>query len=81
MSKMGLHDPFEYLKFKLWPKKGSGIKVSINFHPLKIKNFLEICVFKWHATYFWKALDKGYNFVWTSLQSKVCIKSYGHPKF
>jgi hypothetical protein len=29
MSKMGLHDPFEYLKHKLWPKEGSGIKVSI----------------------------------------------------
>ncbi len=22
MSKMGLHIPFEYLKHKLWPKKG-----------------------------------------------------------
>ncbi len=25
MSKMGLHDPFEYLKHKLWPKKRSGV--------------------------------------------------------
>jgi hypothetical protein len=22
MSKMGSHDPFEYLKHKLWPKEG-----------------------------------------------------------
>jgi hypothetical protein len=29
MSKMGLHDPFEYLKHKLWPKEGLGVKVSI----------------------------------------------------
>ncbi len=29
MSKMRLHDPFEYLKHKLQPKKGSGIKVPI----------------------------------------------------
>jgi hypothetical protein len=29
MSKMGSHDPFEYLKHKLWPKKGLGIKVPI----------------------------------------------------
>jgi hypothetical protein len=25
MSKMGLHDPFGYLKHKLWPKEGSGV--------------------------------------------------------
>jgi hypothetical protein len=29
MSKMGLHDPFGYLKHKLWPKEGSGIKLPI----------------------------------------------------
>jgi hypothetical protein len=26
---MGLHDLFEYLKHKLWPKEGFGVKVSI----------------------------------------------------
>jgi len=25
MSKMGSHDPFEYLKHKLWPKEELGI--------------------------------------------------------
>jgi hypothetical protein len=29
MSKIGLHDPFEYLHHKLWLKKKPGIKVSI----------------------------------------------------
>ncbi len=29
MSKMGLHVPFEYLKHKLWPKEGLGVKVPI----------------------------------------------------
>ena len=29
MSKMGLHNPFGHLKHKLWPKKGSGIKLAI----------------------------------------------------
>jgi hypothetical protein len=29
MFKMGLDDLFEYLKHKLWPKEGLGIKVSI----------------------------------------------------
>jgi hypothetical protein len=28
-SKMGLHDSFEHLKHKLWPKEGSGIKLTI----------------------------------------------------
>jgi len=27
--KMGSHDPFEYLKHKLWPKKGPKIKLPI----------------------------------------------------
>jgi hypothetical protein len=29
MSKMGSHDPFAYLKHKLWPKEGLGIKLPI----------------------------------------------------
>jgi hypothetical protein len=27
MSKMGLHDSFEYLKHKLWPKERLGVNV------------------------------------------------------
>jgi hypothetical protein len=29
MSKMGSHDPFGYLKHKLWPKEGSGVKLAV----------------------------------------------------
>jgi hypothetical protein len=29
MSKMGLHDPFEYLKHKLWPKEATWVKLPI----------------------------------------------------
>ncbi len=28
MFKMGSHDPFKYLKHKLWPNEGPGVKVS-----------------------------------------------------
>jgi hypothetical protein len=28
MSKMGLHDPFGHLTYKLWPKEGLGVKLS-----------------------------------------------------
>jgi hypothetical protein len=31
MSKMGLHDPFAYLKHKLWPKEGPKVKLPIWF--------------------------------------------------
>jgi hypothetical protein len=29
MFKMGSHDPFEYIKHKLWPKEKSDVKVQI----------------------------------------------------
>jgi len=29
MSKVGSHDPFEYLKHNLWPKEGPGVKMPI----------------------------------------------------
>jgi hypothetical protein len=29
ISKMGLHDPFEYLIHKLWPKEGSKVKMPL----------------------------------------------------
>jgi len=35
LFKMSSHDPFEYLKHKLWPKEGSKIKVSIWLLPIK----------------------------------------------
>jgi hypothetical protein len=56
MFEMGSHDPFGYLKHKLWPKEGPG--------PLKVGNRLNFLVCRWLATYYWKALDKGYNFAY-----------------
>jgi hypothetical protein len=47
MPKMVSHDPFRHFKHKLWPKEG---------------NRPDFLAFKCHATYCWKALDKGYNF-------------------
>jgi hypothetical protein len=29
LFEMGLHDPFEHLKHKLWPKEGLGVKLAI----------------------------------------------------
>jgi len=60
MSEMGSHDSFEHLKHKLWPKEGSGVKLTI--WPLKVRNRLDFLTCRWRATYCWKALDKGYKF-------------------
>jgi protease II len=40
MFKLGSHDPFEYLKHKLWPKKGLGVKVPIWLMTIKSRELL-----------------------------------------
>jgi hypothetical protein len=35
MSKMGSHDPFGYLKHKLWPEERSGVKLPISVPIIK----------------------------------------------
>jgi hypothetical protein len=62
MSKMGLHDPFGYLKHKLWLKEGSESNCQFDYRSLKIKNRPDFFMCRWHATYYWKDFDKGYNF-------------------
>jgi len=62
MSKMGSHDPFGYLKNKLWPKKGRESKCQFDFRPLKVKNHPDLLACRWCATYHWKAFNEGYNF-------------------
>ncbi len=80
ISKMGLHDPFEYLKHKLWPKKRLGVKLPIWLQTTKSRKCPYLLTFRWHVAYHWKTLDEGYNFFQTSFQSKVYTKSYGPPK-
>jgi hypothetical protein len=62
MSKMGSHNPFGYLKHKLGPKEGPGVKLPIDSRPLTVGNRPDFLVCRWHATYRWKPLNKGYNF-------------------
>ncbi len=61
MFKMGLHDPFGYLEYKLWPKKGPRIKCHFDSRPLKIRNCLNFLVCRWRCTYHGNLFDKGYN--------------------
>jgi len=62
MFKIGLHDPFGQLKHKLWPKEGSGVKLTIWLPTTKVKHCPDFRACRWRATYRWKALNKGYNF-------------------
>jgi hypothetical protein len=65
MSEMGLHDPFEHLKHKLWPKERSGVKLAVwlpTTKPLNVGKRPDFLAYRWRATYRWKAFDKAYNF-------------------
>ncbi len=46
-----------YVKHKLWSKERSG-----DSRPLKVGNQFNFLMFRKHATYRWKVLDKDYNF-------------------
>jgi len=80
---------FRYLKWAriahldIWntsygQKKGRESNCQFDSQPLKVGNQPDFRVCRWHATYCWKALNKGYNF--TVSQSEVCTKNYGAPK-
>jgi hypothetical protein len=43
-------------------KKGRDSKCQFDAQPLKVKNHLELCAWRWNATYRWITLNKGYNF-------------------
>jgi len=43
-------------------KKGRKSNCQFDSWPLKVRNRPNFLAYRWHATYCWKALDKGYNF-------------------
>jgi hypothetical protein len=42
-------------------KKGQESNWQFDFRPLKVRNQPDFFAWRWHATYHWKDLDKGYN--------------------
>jgi len=62
MSKMGLHDHLGSWNISYGQKNGQESNWQFDSRPLKIDNRLHFLAWRWHATYRWKALDKGYNF-------------------
>ncbi len=64
-------------------KKGRESNWNFDAWSLKVENHPDFLVFRWSATYLWKAFDEGYNFasdLQTSFQSDVCTQSYGSLK-
>jgi hypothetical protein len=62
MSKMGLHDPFEHLKHKLWPKERSGVKLTIWFPTTKSRESLRFPCVQVACYIPLQNLNEGYNF-------------------
>jgi len=77
---MGSHDPFGHLKHKVWPKKGWKLNWQFDFWPLKIGNQPDFLACKWHEIYYWKTLDKGYNFVLDLISIKSLHTKLWGPK-
>jgi hypothetical protein len=46
-------------------KKGRESKYQFDYWPLEVGNRPDFLMYRWCATYRWKALDKGYNSTWT----------------
>jgi len=44
-------------------KRGRESTWQFDSRPLKVENQPNLHLCRWHATYCWKSLDKGYNFV------------------
>ncbi len=44
-------------------KKGQESNWQFDSRPLKVGNQTDFLLCRWHATYHWKGLEKGYNFV------------------
>jgi hypothetical protein len=44
-------------------KKGRESNWQFDSRPLKVRNCPNFLACRWHATYHWKALNEGYNFV------------------
>jgi hypothetical protein len=60
----GLAWPIWIFKTRYGQKKGQESKCQFDSYQLKVRSHLITSAFRWHATYPWKFLNKGYNFTW-----------------
>jgi hypothetical protein len=82
-----MHTMINLFSIMMIQKKGQESNCQFDSWPLKVKNFLDLFICRWHATYLWKALDKGYNFALdlTSIRGlhkkNMDFQSHGGPNF
>jgi len=87
MFKMGLHDPFVYLKHKLWPKEGSRVKLPIWLPTTKIQEWPWLTYVQ-EACHIWlensqQGLQLCFKprFNWRSSKEIMGLQSCGSPNF
>jgi hypothetical protein len=61
-------------------KKGRESNWQFNSRPLKVGNRPDFLACKWHATYHWKSLNKGYNFASNLISIKDLHTKLWDPK-
>jgi len=87
MFKMGSHDLFWYLKHKLWPKEGLGVKLSIWFPTTKNREFpwftcMKVACHILLERYRWGLqLCFKHHLNQRSAQKVMGLQSYGNPNF
>jgi hypothetical protein len=62
MSRMGSHDPYGYLKHKLWPKEELQVKLPIWLSTIKSQESPWFPCVEVACHIPWKYLNKGYNY-------------------
>jgi hypothetical protein len=72
MSKMGSHFPFGHLKHKLWPKEGSGVKLTIWLSTTKSQESTHFCCVQ-------VACDMSLESPQRGLQ--LCFRPHHNPRF
>jgi len=87
MFEMGFHDPFGYLKHKLWPKEGSGIKLAIWLPTTKNQElpwfpYVHVVCHIPLETSWWKLqLCFRSHLNWRSTHKVICLQICGSPNF
>ncbi len=78
---MGLHDPFGWLKHKLWLKERSRVKLAIWLSTTKSRELPWFPYVQVACNILLESLKKkGIILLQTLFQSKVCTQNYGLPK-
>jgi hypothetical protein len=78
MFKMGSHFSFEYLKHKLWPKEGPGVKLTPDHKKLRIDPIYWFADGVRHIIR--KLSMRATTLFWITSRSKVFAQSYEAPK-